>query len=117
MPPSSALFTTHILTCLVDSFSCILSVGYVCFWSAKVPEVQMWLWQEAEKSLHAARQHQQDMEDARSSAEEKVTCLEATLQQIVSKNAEVFPRPTCDLTHHASALIQPSVLPGCCLPL
>ncbi len=74
----------------------------------------MWLSQEAVESLHAARQHQQDTEDARSSAEEKVACLEVTLQQVVSKVAEVIPRSTCHLTHHASAVNQPTLLPHCC---
>ena len=109
---SLVLFTILILVCPFELSSCILPVDFVHPWSAEMLEVHMWLRQEAEKSLYAARQHQQDIEDARSSAEEKVTCLEATLQQIVSKNAEVFPRPMCHPTHHASAVKQPDLLPG-----
>ena len=55
--------------------------------------MHLWLPQEAERSLHVARQHLQDTEDARSSAEEKVACLEAALQHSASRLAQVCTDP------------------------
>ena len=81
--------------------------------SADVANLHLWLPQEAERSLHAARQHLQDIEDARSSAEEKVACLEAALQQSVSRLAEVRSASSLlcvTLQHHDRPPMSPRIV-------
>ena len=61
--------------------------------------------QEAEMNLRTTSQKLQEVEDARSAAEEKAACLEALLQQYAAKLTEVCPPcQLCNLGHFLAVL-------------